>query len=85
MPIYDPYPVSLADYYHDCVVGGPDAFMIPITALNQFADAIRRKLILEIAAAAPRTLAAADALPAAPTVDCGAAERFGGAGGGFCP
>jgi hypothetical protein len=41
--------VRLDDYYHDCVIGGPGSFIIPVTALGDFAPAIRRKLILEIA------------------------------------
>jgi hypothetical protein len=36
-------------YYQDCVIGGPGAFMIPIRERNQFADAIRTKLVREIA------------------------------------
>jgi len=36
-------------YYEDCVVGGPGAFVVAITALDQFAAAIERKLIMEIA------------------------------------
>ena len=77
-PIYTPNPVSLADYYHDCVIGGPDAFVIPITKLDQFADAIRRKLILEIAAARPQALPAAQTSPAPAAVDCTRAEQFTG-------
>src|SRR5262249_13049474 len=36
-------------YYEDCVVGGPGAFVVAVTALDQFAAAIERKLIMEIA------------------------------------
>ncbi len=36
-------------YYRDCVIGGPGAFMIPIRQREQFAEAIRDKLIREIA------------------------------------
>jgi hypothetical protein len=38
-------------YYEDCVIGGPGAFVIAADGFNAFADAILRKLILEIAAA----------------------------------
>jgi Protein of unknown function (DUF1194) len=82
-PVYAPGPVSLADYYQDCVIGGPDAFVIPINNLNQFADAIRRKLILEIASVTPNVLPAA-ATTRATAVDCSIAESFGG-GRGFTP
>ncbi len=36
--------------YHDDVIGGPGAFMIPITGDDRFAEAILRKLVTEIAA-----------------------------------
>ena len=36
-------------YFRDCVIGGPGAFMIPVRKQAQFADAIRSKIIREIA------------------------------------
>ena len=36
-------------YYTNCVIGGPGAFMIPVNAWEQFPEAIRRKLVLELA------------------------------------
>jgi hypothetical protein len=36
-------------YYEDCVIGGPGAFVIPIKTREQFKEAIRTKLVLEIA------------------------------------
>ena len=33
----------------DCVIGGPGAFMIPVNDWAQFPEAIRRKLVLELA------------------------------------
>ena len=36
-------------YYTNCVIGGPGAFVIPVLTWQQFPDAIRRKLVLEIA------------------------------------
>ncbi|NQV99140.1 MAG: DUF1194 domain-containing protein [Rhodospirillales bacterium] len=36
-------------YYRDCVIGGPRAFLIVANGFLDFARAIRRKLILEIA------------------------------------
>ena len=41
--------VKLDDYYQDCVIGGSDAFIIPIRNVSEFVPTIRRKLILEIA------------------------------------
>lgn len=40
-------------YYEDCVIGGRNAFVIPIKERSQFAQAIRTKLIMEISDAAP--------------------------------
>ena len=37
-------------YYQDCVVGGPDSFMIPVHDTNAFVEATRNKLVREIAA-----------------------------------
>ena len=39
----------LDDYYRDCVIGGPGAFMIPVNDWTQFPEAVRRKLVLELA------------------------------------
>ncbi len=36
-------------YFRDCVIGGPGAFMIPVREKAQFAQAIRTKVIREIA------------------------------------
>ncbi|SMC88702.1 DUF1194 domain-containing protein [Rhizobium sp. RU36D] len=40
--------VSLDKYYADCVVGGPGAFVVPVHKPEDFAAAIRRKLVMEI-------------------------------------
>ena len=44
---------DLEQYYKDCVVGGRGAFVIPIRERNEFADATRTKLLLEIAGLEP--------------------------------
>ncbi|MEM8577516.1 MAG: DUF1194 domain-containing protein [Pseudomonadota bacterium] len=36
-------------YYENCVIGGPGAFVIPVTDWDDFEGAVRRKLILELA------------------------------------
>ena len=36
-------------YYEDCVIGGPGAFVVPIREREKFKDAIRTKLVLDIA------------------------------------
>lgn len=37
-------------YYENCVIGGPGAFVLPVLEWGEFAAAVKRKLILEIAA-----------------------------------
>lgn len=39
---------DLDQYYRSCVIGGAGAFMIPVKDVEEFASAIRRKLLLEI-------------------------------------
>jgi hypothetical protein len=39
---------KLEDYYVNCVIGGPRAFAIPAKGFEEFAQAVRRKLVLEI-------------------------------------
>src|SRR5436853_6210728 len=56
-------------YYEDCVVGGPGAFVVPIRERDKFKDAIRTKLVLDIA----RYDGAARVMPAAagaPRISC---------------
>ena len=36
-------------YYRDCVIGGPGAFVIPIKEREKVSEAIRNKLVLEVA------------------------------------
>jgi hypothetical protein len=47
------YEPTLDDYYYRFVIGGPGAFMIPVANYENFAEAVVRKLILEIAASPP--------------------------------
>jgi hypothetical protein len=56
LPIMLKRPESIWDiedldlYFRDCVIGGPGAFMIPVRERHQFAEAIRAKIVREIAA-----------------------------------
>lgn len=53
------YLPDLDKYYLGCVIGGPGAFLVVANSFEDFALAIRRKLILEIAGApAPRLIRA---------------------------
>jgi Protein of unknown function (DUF1194) len=40
-------------YYEDCVIGGPSSFVVPIKARENFKEAIRSKLIREVAGRTP--------------------------------
>lgn len=67
---------GLDAYYADCVIGGTGAFLITVTHRSMFAAAIRRKLLLEIAARMPppRPLQA-DAPRAYSPTDCLVGEK----------
>jgi hypothetical protein len=47
---------NLDVYYEDCVIGGPGAFVIAIHERDQFKDATRTKLVLEIAGPLPQVI-----------------------------
>ncbi|WP_163473448.1 DUF1194 domain-containing protein, partial [Klebsiella michiganensis] len=40
-------------YYEDCVIGGAGSFVVPIKERAKFKEAIRTKLILEVAGLQP--------------------------------
>jgi hypothetical protein len=66
---------NLDIYYEDCVIGGPGAFVIPVRERDKFKEAIRTKLVLEIAGhtPVPRVIpAAADN----PRISCTIGERM---------
>jgi hypothetical protein len=50
-------------YYRDCVIGGPGAFMVPVRDRDQFAQAIKTKIIREIADLGPDAGAEARLMP----------------------
>jgi hypothetical protein len=62
-------------YYEDCVIGGPGAFVVPIREREKFKDAIRTKLVLDIAdrSAEPRVIPAA---ASAPRISCTIGEQM---------
>lgn len=51
LPILEIEP-NLEEFYRRNVIGGPNAFVIPVARFEEFGDAILKKLILEIAAPA---------------------------------
>jgi hypothetical protein len=64
---------DLDRYYEDCVIGGPGAFMLTVDAESGFAEAIRRKLVLEIAGLPPQIVPVAEVIPE--PVDCQIGEK----------
>jgi hypothetical protein len=44
---------DLDEYYRRCVIGGPASFVLPVIGWDQFPEAVRRKLILEIGGRVP--------------------------------
>jgi len=66
---------NLDIYYEDCVIGGPGAFVVPIREPEQFKEATRTKLVLEVAGftPSPRLVPAA---AEAPRISCTIGERL---------
>ena len=69
-------------YYEDCVIGGPGSFVHPVRDREKFKDAIRAKLVLEIASVTPEPRAV-PAAAANPRISCTIGEvmwqrRWGG-------
>jgi hypothetical protein len=74
---------DLDKYYTDCVIGGPGAFMVPVNDWSQFPEAIRRKLVLELAGPSSRQWAEEEmrhppviGAQAAPAYDCLIGEKL---------
>jgi hypothetical protein len=62
-------------YYEDCVIGGPGSFMVSINDRDKFKEAIRTKLVLEVAGRTPER----QAVPVAgkePRVPCLIGEKI---------
>ncbi|MBC8130520.1 MAG: DUF1194 domain-containing protein [Rhizobiaceae bacterium] len=65
---------DLDRYYADCVIGGPGAFMIPVNDWVQFPEAVRRKLVLELAGGWPVRPKESGAAPVVRTQGAGGAD-----------
>jgi Protein of unknown function (DUF1194) len=53
-PSYSTMDIDNLDfYYEDCVIGGPGAFVVTIKDREKFKEAIRTKLVLEVASRTP--------------------------------
>ncbi|QPC88110.1 DUF1194 domain-containing protein [Mesorhizobium sp. NBSH29] len=69
------YDVSQLDkYYADCVIGGLGAFVVPVNDWSQFPEAIRRKLVLELAGEMP--MPPVIKVQYTPPYDCLAGEKL---------
>lgn len=80
---------DLENYYRNCIVGGPRSFALPAKGFEEFAEAIRHKLVLEISDERPAPASivkvAANAGPPAPLrppsgAGRGGPEQCGGGG-----
>jgi hypothetical protein len=53
-PSYSTMDIDNLDfYYEDCVIGGPGSFVVSIKDREKFKEAIRAKLLLEVAGRTP--------------------------------
>ena len=75
-PSYSTMDIENLDwYYEDCVIGGPGSFVVPIKDREKFKEAIRTKLLQEVASRVP----ARPVVPAAekePRVSCMIGEKI---------
>lgn len=65
-------------YYEDCVIGGPGAFVVPVQHQEEFAKAIKTKLVMEVAGRLP-TASPGLVVPvvgAAPRISCTIGEKI---------
>lgn len=67
---------DLDDYYENCVIGGPGAFVIPVVSWDEFPMAVRRKLVLELAGPFEPTLVAGRVGRTATGYDCEIGEKL---------
>jgi hypothetical protein len=75
-PSYSTMDINNLDlYYEDCVIGGPGSFVVTIKDREKFKEAIRTKLILEVAGRTPehRTVPVAEKEP---RIDCLIGEKI---------
>ena len=73
------YSISGLDtYYSECVIGGPGAFVVVVKRPERFADAIERKLILEVSDIVATNLVPVADVQRTVKVDCLAGEKNSG-------
>jgi Protein of unknown function (DUF1194) len=75
-PSYSTMDIENLDfYYEDCVIGGPGAFVVSIKDRDKFREAIRTKLLLEVAGLTPERPVVPVA-EKAPRVSCLVGEKI---------
>ena len=78
-PSYSTMDIDNLDwYYEDCVIGGPGSFVVAIKDRDKFKEAIRTKLLLEVADRSPdhQVVPVADPQPPQPRVSCQIGEKI---------
>jgi len=78
-PSYSTMDIDNLDfYYEDCVIGGPGAFVVTIKDRDKFKEAIRTKLLLEVAGRQPErpVVPVASAAAKEPRVNCMIGEKI---------
>lgn len=76
-PSYSTMDIENLDlYYEDCVVGGPGSFVVTIKERDKFKEAIRTKLVMEVAGLVPEPRAIPVAGPREPRVNCMIGEKI---------
>ena len=78
-PSYSTMDIENLDwYYEDCVIGGPGSFVVAIKDREKFKEAIRTKLLLEVAGRTPdhQVVPVADPQPPQPRVSCQIGEKI---------
>ena len=77
-PTYSTMDIDNLDwYYEDCVIGGPGSFVVSIRDREKFKEAIRTKLLLEVAGKTPERIPVAEKGPdKEPRVSCLIGEKI---------
>ena len=76
-PSYSTMDIDNLDfYYEDCVIGGPGSFVVTIKDREKFKEAIRTKLLLEVAGRTPERRRSCRPQRTEPRVSCMIGEKI---------
>ena len=67
---------NLDIYYEDCMIGGAGAFVVPIRERDKFKEAIRTKLVMEVAGRMPQMRVVPVAAERTPRISCTIGEKL---------